>query len=51
MNPTSMAARIAVATIGLCLAGTALAAVREEAVTYGRIELLLLRDPGRVFGI
>ena len=34
MNPTSMAARIAVATIGLCLAGTALAAVREEAVTY-----------------
>ena len=27
MNPTSMAARIAVATIGLCLAGTALAAV------------------------
>ena len=34
MKTTSMAARIAVAAIGLCLAGAAPAAIREEAVSY-----------------
>lgn len=34
MKQTSMTARIAGATVGLLLAGTALAAIQEEAVTY-----------------